>query len=399
MTLKTLLPFLLCLSACHSSPEKIDETSPVAQRKGQLQMATNSIRRLDIDQFIGDIRITPGDTAAVRVDYRIELHSATAAQAQLLLRQINPVLHVSGDTLQLHIDLDDAVPAELLLPRASFKLGYFIGSGSTRTIRYQQREFQLKSRPAPNSPVFFVHLDVQVPAGMTLKVQQALGNLYAGQLRNALELASPAGQIRLEHLQQATTKITAAKRLSISHHQGDLRLTNSGSEVLLSDIQGQIQAQHQGELFNLSQFRGVLQLNARGGAIRLQQLTGPVTLQSSDADTQLKQLQGPLRYKSHNGSLQLSQANGDLDLSSYNGPIALVEGIQTQQLQIVTDQGIIRLQQWPVQAQRIEIRNRAGLLQSPVPLPASCKPQHNAQHQPCFVDSALGSISPANTTN
>lgn len=399
MTLKTLLPFLLCLSACHSSPEKIDETSPVAQRKGQLQMATNSIRRLDIDQFIGDIRITPSDTAAVRVDYRIELHSATAAQAQLLLSQINPVLHVSGDTLQLHIDLDDAVPAELLLPRASFKLGYFIGSGSARTIRYQQREFQLKSRPDHNSPVFFVHLDVQVPAGMTLKVQQALGNLYAGQLRNALELASPAGQIRLEHLQQATTKITAAKRLSISHHQGDLRLTNSGSEVLLSDIQGQIQAQHQGELFNLSQFRGVLQLNARGGAIRLQQLTGPVTLQSSDADTQLKQLQGPLRYKSHNGSLQLSQTNGDLDLSSYNGPIALAEGIQTQQLQIVTDQGIIRLQQWPVQAQRIEIRNRAGLLQSPVPLPASCKPQQNAQHQPCFVDSALGSISPANTTN
>ncbi len=399
MTFKTLLPFLLCLSACHSSPEKIDETTPVAQRKGQLQMATDSIRRLDIDQFIGDIRITPSDTAEVRVEYRIELHSATAAQAQLLLSQIKPVLQASGDRLQLHIDLDDAVPAELLLPRASFKLGYFIGSGSTRTVRYQQREFQLKSRPDHNSPAFFVHLNLQVPAGMTLNVQQALGDLYAGQLRNALELASPAGQIRLEQLREAHTRITAAKQLSISRHQGDISLTNSGDEVSLSDIQGQIQVQHQGELFSLRQLQGSLQLNSRSGEIRLQQLTGPVTIQSTDADVQLKQLQGPLRYKSHNGSLQLSQANGDLDLSSYNGPIALAEGVQARQLQIVTDRGIIRLQQWPVQAKRIEIRNRAGLLQLPVPLPAPCKPQQNAQHQPCFVESALGSISPANTTN
>lgn len=399
MTFKTLLPFLLCLSACHTSPGKIDETTPVAQRKGQLQMATDSIRRLDIDQFIGDIRITPTDAAEVRVDYRIELHAVSAEQAKLLLNQIKPVLQASGDRLQLYTALDEAVPAELLLPRASFKLGYFIGSGSTRTIRYQQREFQLKSRPDGNAPAFFVHLDLQVPAGITLKVQQSLGNLYARQLRNPLELASPAGQIRLEQLQQATTQITAAKRLSISHHQGDIRLTNTGSEVLLSDIRGHIQAQHHGDLFSLSQLQGSLQLNSRGGQIRLQQLTGPVVLQSTDADVQLKQFQGPLRYKSHNGSLQLSQAEGDFDLSSYNGPIALADGIQAQQLQIFTDQGNIRLQQWPAQAKWIEIRNRAGLLHLPVPVPASCKPQQTTPGQSCYVDSAVTSTSPTNTTN
>lgn len=399
MTFKTLLPFLLCLSACHTSPEKIDETAPVAQRKGQLQATTDLTQQLNIDQFIGDIRITPTDTAEVRVDYRIELHAVTAEQAKLLLNQIRPVLQASGDRLQLYIALDEAVPAELLLPRASFKLGYFIGSGSTRTIRYQQREFQLKSRPDGNAPAFFVHLDLQVPAGITLKVQQSLGNLYASQLRNPLELASPAGQIRLEQLRQAHTRITAAKQLSISRHQGDISLTNSGDRVSLSDIQGQIQVQHQGELFSLRQLQGSLQLNSRSGEISLQQLTGPVTIQSTDADVQLKQLQGPLRYKSHNGSLQLSQAEGDFDLSSYNGPIVLADGIQAQQLQIFTDQGNIRLQQWPAQAKRIEIRNRAGLLHLPVPVPASCKPQQTAPRQSCYVDSAVSSTSAANTTN
>jgi hypothetical protein len=399
MTIKTLLPLLLCLSACHASPEKIDETAPVAQRQGQLQAATNTIKRLDIDQFIGDIRITPGDTAQVLVNYRIELHSASAAQAQLLLSQIKPVILARGDHLQLHIDLSEAIPAELLMPRASFKLGYFIGSGSTRTIRYQQREFQLKSRPAHNSPAFFVHLDLQVPTGLPLKIQQALGDLYAGQLRNPLELTSPAGLVRLEKLQQAKTQIKAAKQLSISGHQGDLSLTNTGREVLLADIQGQIAAQHQGELFSLSRLQGALQLNSRGGDIRLQQITGPVTLQSTDARVQLQQLQGPLRYKSHNGSLQLSQATGDLDLSSYNGPMALAEEIQSQHLRIFTDQGIIRLQQWPLQAKSIEIRNRAGLLQLPVPLPASCKPAQSSQRQSCYVDSPLISTHPANSTN
>jgi hypothetical protein len=270
MKIKLLLPFLLCLSACHSSPEKIDETAPQARQQGQLQADATAIRQLEIDQFIGDIRITPSKVAQVRVDYSIELHSATAAQAQQLLSQIKPVLQTRGDHLVLHVALGDAVPAELLLPRASFKLGYFIGSGSTRTVRYQQREFTLRSRPARNSPAFFVHLNLQVPAGMTLKVQQALGDLYASQLRNPLELAVSAGQIQLEQLQQANTVVTAATQLSISGHQGDITMANTGRQVLLSDIQGQIQARHRGELFSLKRFEGALQLNTQGGEVELQ---------------------------------------------------------------------------------------------------------------------------------
>ena len=399
MKMKLLLPFLLCLSACHSSPEKIDEAAPQARQQGQLQADATAIRQLEIDQFIGDIRITPSDVAQVRVDYSIELHSATAAQAQQLLSQIKPVLQTRGDQLLLHIALGDAVPAELLLPRASFKLGYFIGSGSTRTVRYQQREFSLKSRPGRHSPAFFVHLNLQVPAGMPLKVQQALGDLYASQLRNPLELASPAGQIRLEQLQQANTVVTAATQLSISGHQGDITMANAGRQVLLTDIQGQIQARHRGELFSLSHLQGALQLNTQGGEVRLQQLSGPVTLQSTNAKVQLKQLQGSLRYKSKNGSLHLSQATGALDLSSYNGPIVLADGVQPQKLQIFSDQSVVQLQQWPLRADLIEIRNRAGLLQLPIPLPARCAPEQTTQHSSCYVDSAQISTSPANTTN
>ncbi len=399
MKIKLLLPFLLCLSACHSSPEKIDETAPQARQQGQLQADATAVRQLEIDQFIGDIRITPSKVAQVRVDYSIELHSATAAQAQQLLSQIKPVLQTRGDHLVLHVALGDAVPAELLLPRASFKLGYFIGSGSTRTVRYQQREFTLKSRPARNAPAFFVHLNLQVPAGMTLKVQQALGDFYASQLRNPLELASPAGQIRLEQLQQANTVVTAATQLSISGHQGDITMANTGRQVLLSDIQGQIQARHRGELFSLKRFEGALQLNTQGGEVELQQLSGPVTLQSTNARVQLKQLQGSLRYKSNNGSLHLSQATGALDLSSYNGPIALAEGVQPQKLQIFTDQSVIQVQQWPLQADLIEIRNRAGLLMLPIPLPAGCAPKQTTQRSSCYVDSAEIRTSPANTTN
>ncbi len=398
MTTKYLLPFLLLLSACQTSPEKINEKAPQARLTGQLQAGTETIKHLEVDQFIGDIRITPSDVTQVRVDYSIELHSATTAQAKQLLSQIKPVLQARGDRLQLHIALGDAVPAELLLPRASFKLGYFIGSGSSRTIRYQQREFELKSRPAQNAPAFFVHLNLQVPAGMTLKVQQALGDLHASQLRNPLELASPAGQISLKQLQQAHTLVTAATQLSISGHQGDIKLSNTGRQVLLSDIQGQLQARHQGELFSLSQFKGALQLNTQGGEVHLQQLTGPVTLQSTNARVHLKQLQGALRYKSNNGSLHLRQSTGDLDLSSYNGPIVLAEGVEPQRLQIVTDQGRVQLQQWPERAQHIEIRNRAGLLQLPVALPATCKPSQTAQRQSCYVDSAQISTSAANTT-
>jgi hypothetical protein len=212
--------------------ERIVERSFAVGATGHLYLETES----------GEIRVEPGDDAAVHVRARQRIAASTEAEADELLRQLQLTFEHNGNAVRV-------------------------------VSRYARRTtaFHFGSWPPVN-----VDFIVKVPRGFQSELVTSGGAIIVGNLDGKASARTSGGSIRFGRMGDTVSARTSGGSINVDGARGSVELRTSGGNITVGQIAGPAEFSTSGGSIRAESVTGALQANTSGGSIRAG-LVGPLT--------------------------------------------------------------------------------------------------------------------------
>ncbi len=162
--------------------------------------------------------------------------------------------------------------------------------------------------PAGNLPRRFrVDFDIKVPAGVSVAVSQAKGDIDAQGLTGTLTISVASGDVTVRG-QGGSVRVESAKSdVTLERIGGDARVSSKHGDVVLADVGGRAEV----SLFNgditATRIKGDVDLRTLHGDVELQEAAGRIVAHTKSGDLSLAQPAGPV-------VLDLQTASGDVEV-------------------------------------------------------------------------------------
>jgi DUF4097 and DUF4098 domain-containing protein YvlB len=172
---------------------------------------------------------------------------------------------------------------------------------------------------------------VEVPAGVPVRVREASGNLHVSELSNALTLDAVRGNLTL-------AEVDAAVRVGKVH--GGLRATGIGSLQVtdtvygnlkvrecatldVEDVRGGVKLQGVFHSVRLGTLAGNLRAHEIGGAVEASEVKGNATLSDVGETVRIPTVGGNLTAHGVAGELEVSHVKGNVKLNDMRGAVRI----------------------------------------------------------------------------
>ena len=140
-----------------------------------------------------------------------------------------------------------------------------------------------------------------IPAGASLVIIQAQGDLSVQGVRGAVEVTTVQGDAQLQD---------GAASVSLSTVQGDLMVERCTAAVSASAVQGDAK---------VGQMNGPVEFGTVGGDLMAEKTNGPLSARSVAGDARVQQVSGPIEFGTVSGDLMAEEISGPLSARSVAG--------------------------------------------------------------------------------
>jgi hypothetical protein len=271
-----------------------------------------------VENLAGHVAIHPNDGSQVQITATVVAGGDDMAAARALADTIRlDVSQQSGNVL-VHVDYPVGqhdryryIPTNPTRAKdhdikvLGFRIG--VGDHSSSSFDYQNERVRVYQGSDHGVPLH-VDLDVALPAGVKARIDNRVGRIDAGHLRNDLELKTASGDMAIADLTGS---------LSTHSGSGDMKVT---------DVHGTVEAHTGSGDLELDRIDGSTEVHTGSGDINGGHLGGQrVELHTGSGDVTLDKLAGNLRVETGSGDVKLNDlakvakarveaGSGDIDL-------------------------------------------------------------------------------------
>jgi len=215
-----------------------------AEKTWSVEVPLREGQAIHLENLLGSIHVKGGKRDdSFRVDARVVVEGKSEEEVRDLSESIQPRQSVDGGAATLSVAVPtDRYPEMRLAVEKGNLVSRWIGSmfrkGSVEVEYDGQGVTVGKSRKAP---AVAVHLDVTVPFGRPLQVDQRVGTIEVRHLRGEITLRSVEGRVETFDVFETLRVDGGSSVVAVDSFQGDvLEVRTADGEVQLSDVRSRV---------------------------------------------------------------------------------------------------------------------------------------------------------------
>ncbi|KGI78352.1 DUF4097 family beta strand repeat-containing protein [Oleiagrimonas soli] len=296
---------------------------------------------LQVENLAGHVAIHAGQGAQAQITATVVAGGSDMAAARALADTIRLNVSTQSDTVLVHVDYPvqqhdryHYIPTHPTddQDRGIKVLGFHIGGGhSSSSFDYQDTRVKVYQGSDDGVPLH-VDLDIALPAGAKVLVDNRVGRIDAEHLRNDLELKSASGDMAVTDLTGALKTHSGSGDMQIADVRGDIEAHTGSGDLQLNRIDGSTEVHTGSGDINGGHLGGRnVELHTGSGDVTLDQLGGDLKVETGSGDVKLSDLSKvtKVRVDAGSGDIGLSgdlSAMQDFTLRSGSGDITLKTG-------------------------------------------------------------------------
>ncbi|MFQ5742705.1 MAG: DUF4097 domain-containing protein [Acidobacteriota bacterium] len=340
------------VSGCSLTIEGAEPPRQATEKVVQRSFVAQKGMRIEIGNLVGKIRVQgAGGGSEVEVEGTIHAAADTEAEAESL-----------ADTLELAFNEE---PGRLLIkaryPVDRHDLYYYsresvpglvrLFGGRRSSMRYMGKRVTVVGRPRAGAVSLYVDIQVKVPEGVAIRVDNGVGLIEAADIRSALSAASRSGDISANSCAGDFKLKTLSGDIVISDHQGDLQVDTGSGDIDVVSVRGSTSANTGSGDVTINDMEGEsLTADTGSGDISLAGVKSSILADTGSGDVRGTDLRvGPrLACDTGSGDVHLSgDLSGvmelELETGSGNVELELLAKVPSMHLLLFTSSGDIEV--------------------------------------------------------
>jgi DUF4097 and DUF4098 domain-containing protein YvlB len=206
---------------------------------------------------------------------------------------------------------DIVVTAELNVDKGNYELS--LKKSGTQAVLIADANLDNSSSWFGNNENPYIHLDIKVPANLSLKIKDGSGWMKVSDMMadvdikdgsGSIEVESVNGQLKIKDGSGGIDVVGVSGSVNIDDGSGSLSVKNIGDTVTIEDGSGSI------EVVNVSD---KVSIEDGSGSLLVQDVTGHVTIDDGSGDIKVRRLeQGLTIENSGSGGVSIKDVKGDV---------------------------------------------------------------------------------------
>ncbi len=322
------------------------ETNYQEQRVEQRTFSARQGAAVSVENLAGEVTVVGTSGADIEIVATIHAESGDLADAQTLLSAL--VIEFGED--------QDGVDVEVIFPVDRFDKYRYpqSGRGSTNTrTTYRGERVRVTSRDDGDAVTLWVDVEIRVPAGIDVDIENGVGNVSATGIQGDLSVDTGSGDVTARDGRGEVSADTGSGDVTITGHTGEISADTGSGDIEIADVTGDVSADTgSGDVSLADVEAGRVAVGTGSGNIDMERVSGSISADTGSGDITGRSLSGARTIGADTGS-------GDVRLE---GDMSRIE-----QIEIDTASGDVELTMTSVPGMRITIETGSGSINVTLP--------------------------------
>ncbi|HLU60940.1 MAG TPA: DUF4097 family beta strand repeat-containing protein [Gammaproteobacteria bacterium] len=288
------------------------------------RFAANEFRELELLNLAGEVRVTAGKELLIRASIHGQGDDDAKARANAAL--VKPELKRGGGKLEVITQFPVQDYDEFVYVRKGGGSGWF-GFGSRTVTNYLGERVSVRA----SGRGLAVHADyeITVPAGMTVKIVNRVGDVVAENVEGDLTLDTASGDVGVRGGKGDVHADTGSGAVTVRDRTGNVSADTGSGSVSVSGVRGKVVADTGSGSVTLRDIVGDVEADTGSGSVTLEKITGSIEADTGSGSVQGKELSAVrrLHVDTGSGSVRMEGDLGaleDLDIDTGSGGVTLL---------------------------------------------------------------------------
>lgn len=165
----------------------------------------------------------------------------------------------------------------------------------------------------------FSHLEVRVPRGIDIEINDYQGEVIISQLTGDVELITGGGPVEITDLTGDLDLQDGGGDIEVDRVSGDVEIRDGGGNVEVARVEGRLTIHDGGGNIEVDTIGGLLDIRDGGGNIRAEDLRSDVEIYDGGGEIDIRRVSGSVFLTDGGGGINVSDVEKDIVVYSRGG--------------------------------------------------------------------------------